>query len=83
MLVDVTTSDYLFAFFDGSSVLSSTRSSLRSLWQVTSIKSTSRSSSIISLRARSRSPSRMDRPLVHLRPREHGSSVVTGASSGS
>ena len=83
VLVDVTTYDYLSALFEGSSGLSSARSSLRSLWRVSSVGSTSGSSSIISWRARSRSPSRMERTLVRLRPRGHGSSVVTGASSGS
>ena len=83
MLVDVTSSDYISAFFEGSSGLSSARSSLRSLWRVSAVVATSGSSSVISLRARSLSPSHLERPLVPLRPREHGSSVVTGASSGS
>ena len=48
MLADVTSSDYMSAFFEGSSDLSSTRSSLRSLWRVSSVVATSGSSSIIS-----------------------------------
>ena len=64
-------------------LVSSIRSALRSLWRVSSVAATSGSSSIISLRARSRSPPRLQRPLVRLRPRRDVSSVVTGASPGS
>ena len=54
MLADVTTSGYVSAFCDGSSVLSSARSSLRSL--VSSVGASYGRPSIISLSTRSRSP---------------------------
>ena len=78
------------------SLLSSPCSSLCSLWKVTSVQTSSDSlqvsstcppipshPSFRSTSTRSRSPTRLQRPLVHLRPRRDVSSLVTGASPGS
>ena len=80
------------------SLSSSPRSCLCSLWTVSpvlgsasalctsprsSMAPTAGPSCTLSSRVRSRSPSRIKRPLVHLRPRGHGSSLVAGASHGS
>ena len=79
----------------GSSLGSSPRSSLCSLWKVFPVSSSlvlpygsspraiSWTPPVSSLHARSRSPCRMKKPLVRLRPREDVSSVVTGAPPGS
>ena len=97
-LVDVAPSDAIAAYFSAphsSSLGSSSRSCLRSLWKVSPVLSTavspdgstacatSSTPTVSSLRARSRSPCRMKRPLVLLRPRGDVSSVVTGAPPGS
>ena len=97
-LVDVAPSDSIAAYFSAphsSSLGSSSRSCLCSLWKVSRVSSsvplpvgstacaTSSSPAVSSLRARSRSPCRTKRPLVLLRPRGDGSSVVTGAPPGS
>ena len=97
-LVDVALSDSIAAYFSAphsSSLGSPSRSCLRSLWRVFPVSSTfvlpdrstacttSSTSTVSSLRARSRSPCRMKRPLVLLRPRGDGSPAVTGAPPGS
>ena len=86
--------DYFSAPFS-SSLCSPSRSCLRSLWKVSPVSSTavpsdgssacasSSTPAVISFRARSRSPCRMKKPLVLLRPRGDVSSVVTGAPPGS
>ena len=97
-MVDIAPSDSIAAYFSApprSSLGSSSRSCLRSLWKVFPVSSTvvlpdgstacttSSTPTVSSLRARSRSPCRMKRPLVLLRPRGDVSSVVTGAPPGS
>ena len=91
-LVDIAPSDSIAAYF---STGSSSRSCLYSLWKVSSLSSsvshlhgssacaTSSTPTVSSLRARSRSPCRMKRPLVLLRPRGDVSPAVTGAPPGS
>ena len=84
-MVDIAPSVSIAAYFSApprSSLGSSSRSCLRSLWKVfpvsstlvlpdgSSARTTSSTSTVSSLRARSRSPCRMKRPLVLLRPRE-------------
>ena len=78
-----------------SSLGSPSRSCLRTLWKVfpalstavspeaSTAGATSSTPTVSSLRARSRSPCRMKRPLVLLRPSRDVSSVVTGAPPGS
>ena len=97
-LVDIAPSDSIAAYFSAphsSSFGSPSRSCLRSLWKVSRVPlsgilqtgssacTTSSTPTVSSLRARSRSPCRMKKPLVLLRPRGHVSSVVTGAPPGS
>ena len=97
-LVDVAPSDSIAVYFStqhSSSLGSPSRSCLRSLWKVFPVSSTvvlpdgstahttSSTPTVSSLRARSRSPCRMKRPLVLLRPRGDGSSAVAGAPLGS
>ena len=97
-LLDVAPSDSIAAYFSappGSSMGSSSRSCLRSRWKVSRVPcsgllsagptacTTSSTPTVISLRARSRSPCRMKKPLVLLRPRADVSSAVTGAPPGS
>ena len=97
-MVDIAPSDSIAAYFSApprSSLGSSSRSCLRSLWKVFPVSSTvvlpdgstacttSSTPTVSSLRARSRSPCRMKRPLVLLRPRGDVSSAVTGAPPGS
>ena len=97
-LVDIAPSDSIAAYFSpshNSSLGSPSRSCLRTLWKVFPVSSTavspdgssagatSSTPTVSSLRARSRSPCRMKRPLVLLRPRGDVSSVVTGAPPGS
>ena len=98
-LVDIAPSDSIAAYFSAphsSSLGSPSRSCLCSLWKVFPVLSTavspdgstacttSSTPTISSLRARSRSPCRMKRPLVLLRPRgDGGSTVVTGPPPGS
>ena len=97
-MVDIAPSDSIAAYFSAppcSSMGSSSRSCLRSLWKVLPVSSTlvlpngstarttSSTPRVSSLRARSRSPCRMKKPLVLLRPRGDVSSVVTGAPPGS
>ena len=97
-LVDIAPSDSIAAYFSaqyGSPLSSSFRSCLYSLWKVSSLLSsvvsldgptactTSSTPAVSSLRARSRSPCRMKRPLVLLRPRGDVSPAVTGAPPGS
>ena len=91
-LVDIAPSASIAAYF---STGSSSRSCLSSLWKVSSLSSsvshldgssacaTSSTPTVSSLRARSRSPCRMKRPLVLLRPRGDVSPAVTGAPPGS
>ena len=90
-MVDIAPSDSIAAYF---STGSSSRSCLYSLWKVSPLLSsvvstdgstactTSSTPAVSSLRARSRSPCRMKRPLVLLRPRGDVSSLVTGALPG-
>ena len=98
-LVDIAPSDSIAAYFSAphsSSLGSSSRSCLCSLWKVSRVPlsvalpagstacTTSSTPTISSLRARSRSPCRTKSPLVLLRPRgDGGSTVVTGAPPGS
>ena len=98
-VVDIAPSDSIAAYFSAphsSSLDSSSRSCLCSLWKVYPVSSTFVPSSgssacatswtptVSSLRAaRSRSPCRMKKPLVFLRPRGDVSSAVTGAPPGS
>ena len=97
-MVDIAPSDSIAAYFSAplsSSLGSSSRSCLCSLWKVFPVSSTfvpsngssARAASwtppVSSLRARSRSPCRMKKPLVLLRPRGDVSSAVTGALPGS
>ena len=97
-MADIAPSVSIVAYFSvspRSSMGSSSRSCLRSLWKVfpvpstlvlpdgSTARTTSSTPTVISLRARSRSPCRMKRPLVLLRPRGDVSSVVTGAPPGS
>ena len=98
-IVDIAPSDSIAAYFSAphsSSLGSSSRSCLYSLWKVFSVSSTvvlpngstaytsSSTPTVSSLRARSRSPCRTKRPLVLLRPRgDGGSTVMTGAPPGS
>ena len=96
-MVDIAPSDSIAAYFSAplSSLGSSSRSCLCSLWKVFPVSSTfvlqdsstaratSWTPTVSSLRARSRSLCRMKRPLVLLRPRGDVSSVVTGAPPGS
>ena len=97
-LVDIAPSDSIAAYFSAphsSSLGSSSRSCLYSLWKVSPVLSTvvspdgstacttSSTPAVSSLRARSRSPCRIKRPLVLLRPRGDVSSAVTGAPPGS
>ena len=97
-MVDIAPSDSIAAYFSAplsSSLGSSSRSCLCSLWKVFPVSSTfvlpngstARATSwtppVSSLQARSRSPCRMKKPLVLLRPRGDVSSVVTGAPPGS
>ena len=91
-LLDIAPSGSIAVYF---STGSSSRSCLCSLWKVSPVLSTvvppdgstacttSSTPTVISLRARSRSPCRMKKPLVLLRPRGDVSSVVTGAPPGS
>ena len=91
-LLDIAPSGPIAVYF---STGSSSRSCLCSLWKVSPVLSTvvppdgstscttSSSPTVSSLRARSRSPCRMKKPLVLLRPRGDGSSVVAGAPPGS
>ena len=96
--MDVAPSDSIAAYFSTphcSSLGSPSRSCLRSLWKVFPVFSTvalpdgstacttSSTPTVSSLRARSRSPCRMKKPLVLLRPRGDVSSAVTGAPPGS
>ena len=89
-LVDIAPSDSIAAYFSAphsSSLGSSSRSCLYSLWKVSPVLSTvvspdgstacttSSTPAVSSLRARSRSPCRMKRPLVLLRPRGDVSGV--------
>ena len=97
-LADIAPSDSIAAYFSaqfGSSLSSSSRSCLYKLWKVSSLSSsvshldgpspcaTPSTPAVISLRTRSRSPCRMKKPLVLLRPRGDVSSAVTGAPPGS
>ena len=97
-MVDIAPSDSIAAYFSApfsSSLGSSSRSCFRSLWKVSPVSSTavpsdgssayasSSTPTVSSLRARSRSPCLMKKPLVLLRPRGNVSSVVTGAPPGS
>ena len=97
-LVDIAPSYSIAAYFPAplcSSLGSSSRSCLCSLWKVFPVSSTfvlpkgstarttSSTPTVSSLHARSRSPCRMKKPLVFLRPRGDVSSVVTGAPPGS
>ena len=98
-LLDIAPSGSIAAYFSAphySSVGSSSRSCLRSLWKVSPVSSTvvpsdgstacttSSGPAVSSLHARSRSPCRMKKPLVLLRlRRDGGSSAVTGAPPGS
>ena len=91
-LVDIAPSASIAAYF---STGSSSRSCLYSLWKVSPLLSsvtspagpttatTSSTPTVSSLRTRSRSPCRMKRPLVLLRPRGDVSPAVTGAPPGS
>ena len=86
MLADTSTSASISAYFCGSLGLLvplSSRSSLSSLWKVSSVVAAPGTSPVRSLHGRSRSRRTFKRPLVHLRPGRHGSLVVTGASPGS
>ena len=98
-LVDIAPSDSIAAYFSaqyGSPLSSSFRSCLYKLWKVSSLSSSvshldgpspcttsSTPAAVSSLRTRSRSPCRMKRPLVLLRPRGDVSPAVTGAPPGS
>ena len=97
-IVDIAPSDSIAACFSAplSSCLgSSSRSCFCSLWKVfpfsstvilpngSTARTTSWTPTVSSLRARSRSPCRMKKPLVLLRPRGDVSSAVTGAPPGS
>ena len=97
-MVDIAPSDSIAAYFSAplsSSLGSSSWSCLCSLWKVfpvsstfvpsngSSARATSWTPPVSSLRARSRSPCRMKKPLVLLRPRGDVSSAVTGALPGS
>ena len=97
-LVDIAPSVSIAAYFSSphnSSLGSPSRSCLRTLWKVFPVSSTavspeasspgatSSTPTVSSLRARCRSPCRMKRPLVLLRPRGDVSSVVAGAPPGS
>ena len=97
-LVDIAPSDSIAAYFSAphsTSLGSPSRSCLRTLWKVFPVSSTavspdgssagatSSTPTVSSLRARSRSPCRMKRPLVLLRPRGDVSPAVTGAPPGS
>ena len=97
-LVDIAPSDSIAAYFSAqprSTLGSFSRSCLCSLWKVSRVPlsgilpagstacTTSSTPTVSSLRARSRSPCRMKKPLVLLRPRGNVSSVVTGAPPGS
>ena len=96
-LLDIAPSGSIAVYFStprSTSFGSSSRSCLCSLWKVSPVLSTvvlpdgsacttSSTPTVSSLRARSRSPCRMKKPLVLLRPRGDVSSVVTGAPPGS
>ena len=97
-LLDIAPSGSIAVYFStprSSSFGSSSRSCLCSLWKVSPVLSTvvlpeastacttSSTPTVSSLRARSRSPCRMKKPLVLLRPRGDVSSAVTGAPPGS
>ena len=96
-LVDIAPSDSIAAYFSAphsSSLGSSSRSCLYTLWKVSPPSSVVFRTALLlallprlrlfsSLRARSRSPCRIKRPLVLLRPRGDVSPAVTGAPPGS
>ena len=97
-MMDIAPSDSIATYFSApprSSMGSSSRSGLCSLWKVSRVPfsgilpagsaacTTSSTPTVSSLRARSRSPCRMKKLLVLLRPRRNVSSAVTGAPPGS
>ena len=88
-LADIAPPDAIAAYFSESPGLRSSRSTLRSLLEVSSVPASASSlkvspvPGIMLSRARSRSPSRTKKPLVLLRPRGDVSSAVSGAPPGS
>ena len=85
-MADIAPSDSIAAYFSASprsSLCSFPVSSTIGLRDRSTACTISLTPSVSSLRARSRSPFRMKRPLVLLRPRGDVSSVVTGAPPGS